>query len=122
MSKPTRTPATAENCKWLRVHLQKFLTPHQTPKEKRRILPESTPALRIRGHLWCRPFWHTKNWVIGFSVSITVRTPSALVVIFFRLLEPLSYVRFDLVKSMQVSLLLIERYPDYFEKKKTTST
>jgi len=63
-----------------------------------------------------------KNWVIGFSVSITVRTPSALVVIFFRLLEPLSYVRFDLVKSMQVSLLLIERYPDYFEKKKTTST
>jgi len=31
---------------------QKFrLTPG--PKEKRRILPESTPALQIRGHLWC---------------------------------------------------------------------
>jgi len=24
-------------------------------EEKRRILPESIPLLRIRGHLWCRP-------------------------------------------------------------------
>jgi len=32
----------------------KFLTPAPGPKEKRRILPESTPALRIHAHL-CRP-------------------------------------------------------------------
>jgi len=44
----------------------KFLIPAPGPKEKRRILPMSTPTLRIRSHLWCRPFWHTKNWVIGF--------------------------------------------------------
>jgi len=31
----------------------KFLTPVPGPKEKRRILPESTPVIRIRPHLWC---------------------------------------------------------------------
>jgi len=41
--------------------------------------------------LWCSPFWHTKNWAIGFVVSITARSASALAVAFFRLLEPLSY-------------------------------
>ena len=30
----------------------KFLTPGPGPKEKRRILPKSNPALRIRCHLW----------------------------------------------------------------------
>jgi len=52
-----------------------------------------------------------KNWVIGFVFSITARTASALAVVFFRLLELLSYVRFDLLKLMH-----------YFEKKKSTYT
>jgi len=43
-----------------------------------------------------------KNWVIGFLFSITARSSSALAVVFFRLLEPLSYVRFDILKLMQV--------------------
>jgi len=30
----------------------KILTPNPGPKEKRRILPESTPPLRVHGHLW----------------------------------------------------------------------
>jgi len=35
----------------------KFLTsgPNQGPKDKRKIQPESTPALRIHGHLWRTP-------------------------------------------------------------------
>jgi len=35
---------------------QKFLTPGTDPglKEKRRILPESTPALRIHDYLWVK--------------------------------------------------------------------
>jgi len=46
----TQTPATAEIEKWLliRVKFCKFLTPGPDPKEKLRILPESTPAIRIR--------------------------------------------------------------------------
>jgi len=31
-----------------------ILTPDPDPKEKRRILPESTPVIRIRSHLWHR--------------------------------------------------------------------
>ena len=31
----------------------KILTQAPDPKGKRRLLPESTPALRIRGHRWC---------------------------------------------------------------------
>jgi len=46
-----------------------------------------------------------KNWVIGSIFSITTRCASALAVVFFRLLEPLSYVRFDILKLMQVSLI-----------------
>jgi len=49
----TETPATAEIEKWFRIRFHffhKFLTPG--PKEKRRILPELTPALRIWSHLW----------------------------------------------------------------------
>jgi len=34
-----------------------------------------------------------RNWVIGFVFSITTRSSSALAVAFFRLPEPLSYVR-----------------------------
>ena len=30
----------------------KFLTPDPVPKEKRRILQESRPVIRIRSHLW----------------------------------------------------------------------
>jgi len=45
-----------------------------------------------------------KNWVIGFVFSITARSAPALAVAFFRLLEPLSQVRFDILKLMQVSL------------------
>ena len=58
-----------------------------------------------QGHLWCRPFWQTKKWVIVFVFLITARSASALTVAFFRLLEPLSYVRFDILMLMQVSLL-----------------
>ena len=50
-----QTPATAEIEKWLRIRsvFPKFLTPgpDQGPKEKRRILPESTQVIRIRSHL-----------------------------------------------------------------------
>ena len=46
-----------------------------------------------------------KNWVIGFVFPITACTASASAVVFFRLLESLSYVHFDLLKLMQVSLL-----------------
>ena len=45
-----------------------------------------------------------KNWVADFVFSITARSASALAVAFFRLLEPLSQVRFDILKLMQVSL------------------
>ena len=37
-----------------------------------------------------------RNWVIGFVFSITACSASVLAVAFFRLLEPLSYVCFDL--------------------------
>jgi len=66
--KTTQTPAAAENEKWLRIRVRffhKFLTPAPSPKEKRRILQEMTPALRIRGHLQCRPSGTLKNWVIS---------------------------------------------------------
>jgi len=39
----------------------KFLTPDPGPKEKRRILLESTPALRIHGHLW----WQRRIFIFG---------------------------------------------------------
>jgi len=48
------TPATAEIEKLTLDPgpvFQKFLTPDPDPIEKRRILPESTPELRIHGHL-----------------------------------------------------------------------
>jgi len=39
------------------------------PKEKRRILPESTPALRIRGHLcWAYEFFQPFSWIEVTSV------------------------------------------------------
>ena len=47
-----QTPATAEMEKWLRIRhvfLQIF---DSGPKEKRRILLESIPVIRIRSHLW----------------------------------------------------------------------
>jgi len=64
------------------------------------------------------PFWHAKDWVICLTFSITARSASASAVVFFGLLEPLSYVLFDILKLMQVILLYIYRYPDYFEKKR----
>jgi len=36
----------------------KFLTPGPCPKEKRRILSESHPVLRIRCHFWCAAHSH----------------------------------------------------------------
>jgi len=46
-----------------------------------------------------------KNWVICFISSITARSASTLAVAFFRFLEPLSYVRFDILELLQLSLL-----------------
>jgi len=37
-------------------------------EKKRRILPESTPALRIRSHLWCTPFCQTK--ILGYWLRL----------------------------------------------------
>jgi len=55
----TQTPATAEIEKWLRIRVrfsQIFDSGSGSgQKEKRRILPESTPALRIRFHLCPEP-------------------------------------------------------------------
>jgi len=51
------------------------------------------------------PSGTVKNWVIGFIFPITARSASALAVAFFRLLEPLSKVRFATLKLMQVSLV-----------------
>jgi len=73
--KTRQTPATAENKKMTPdsgpVYHNFFI---QAPREKRRILPESIPALRIRGHLcflalvggnliWRTDFnwWHQKQ-------------------------------------------------------------
>ena len=57
-------------------------------------------------HLWCRrPFFHIKNRDIVFDFSITANSASTLAVTFFRLLEPCSYVRFDILKLLQVSLM-----------------
>jgi len=50
----TQTPATAEIEKMTPDPVRffhKFLTPGPDPKDKRRVLPESTPALRIHDHL-----------------------------------------------------------------------
>jgi len=46
---------------------QKFLTPgpDPRPKEKRRILPESTPVNRIRSHLWFVPEV-CMDWILDF--------------------------------------------------------
>ena len=48
--------AAAEHDKWhrIRVHVITNVTQARGPgpKEKRRIQPESTPELQIRGHLW----------------------------------------------------------------------
>ena len=50
-----QTPATAEIETWLRIQVP-FFTNYwlrvRKHAETRRILPESTPALRIHGHLW----------------------------------------------------------------------
>jgi len=51
-----QTLATAAEIeKWLQVQVrffQNILTQDPAPKKKHRILPGSTPGLRIRGHLW----------------------------------------------------------------------
>jgi len=56
----TQSPVTAENYKVTPVpgpFFHKLLTLGLDPgrKEKCRILPESTPALRFRYHLWYNP-------------------------------------------------------------------
>jgi len=65
-----------------------FMTPAPGPKEKRRILPESTPHFRSVTTSGVDPSGTLKNWVIGFILSITARSASALAIAFFRLLEP----------------------------------
>jgi len=87
MKKPMKTPLTAENDKWLRSIFHKFSTPDQRPKEKRRILPESTPALRSRDHLCCRPLWHTKKQDYWFRVFNNISCCMCFSCAFFRLLE-----------------------------------
>ena len=72
----------------------------------RKIRGEDKSGLHCsQGHLWCRHFWHANNWFIVFVFLITARNAPAMAVAFFRLLEPLSYIRFDILKLMQVSLL-----------------
>jgi len=50
-----QAPATAENKKWLRIRVQFFtnlwLQIRIRVRKKQRIQPESTPTLRMRGHL-----------------------------------------------------------------------
>jgi len=105
--KTTRTPAAAENEKWLRVSFSQIFYSGLEPD------PKKNPGSR-RSRLWhsgsvttsgVDPSGILTNWVIGFVFSITARSASALAVAFFRLLDPLSYVRFDILKLTQVSLL-----------------
>jgi len=46
----TQTPTTAKIEKWLRFGFSQIFDSGPDSKEKRKIWPESTPALRIRGH------------------------------------------------------------------------
>jgi len=48
-----------------------------------------------------------KSWVIGFHFSITAHSTSALALLW-------------LWQLLQISLLLIHCYPDYFKKNKIT--
>jgi len=75
----------------------KFLSPAPAPgpKEKRKILSKYSGSVAISG---VDPSGTVKNWVIGFIFPITARSASALAVAFFRLLEPFSYVRLDILK------------------------
>jgi len=84
--------------------------------EKATMVQRSSMAIGPKSSLG--PSSTPKNWVISFVFSVTARSASALAVAFFRLLEPFSYGRFDILTLMQASLLQIHRYPDYFEKKR----
>jgi len=60
----------AENKERLRIPapvFHKCLAPGPGPKEKRRILPESAPELRIPDHLWCRPSGTLKTGLLVSS-------------------------------------------------------
>jgi len=113
--KPTQTPATAKNEKWLwmRIFTNFWL------RVWKKNAGSCRSQLRIFG---IQPSATLKNWVIGFVFSITARSASALAVAFYRLLEPLSQVRFVILKLMQLSLPSIHRYryPDYLERKQVT--
>jgi len=105
MKKLTQTLATAENDKWLRVHFSQIFDSGSEPESKTQD-PGGVDWLRHSRAVTTSvvdPYGTLKN--IGFVFSLTVCTASALAVVFFRLLEPLTYVRFDLMKLMQVSLL-----------------
>jgi len=49
----------------------KYLTPDPGPKEKRRILPESTPVFRIRSHLCFR---YDMHWLSTLTSCISWRS------------------------------------------------
>jgi len=63
-----------------------------------------------------------KSWVVGFVFSITACSASALAVAFFHLIEPLSYVRIDILKLLQVSLWRSTVILNTLKKIKKTST
>ena len=58
----------------------KFLTPRRVRKQN---AGSSRSRLRIRIHLWCRPFWHIKKLGYFLTFSITARSASALAVASF---------------------------------------
>jgi len=103
INKPTQTPATAENIKWIRVHFSQIYDSASDPERKTQdLVGVDSGSVATSG---VDPSGTLKNWFIRFLFSITACTASASAVVFFRLLESLSYVRFDLQKLMQVSLL-----------------
>ena len=102
----------------LNADFHKFLT-----SALRRVWKKNAGSCRSQLRIFgIQPSGTLKNWVIGFVFSITARSASALAVAFYRLLEPLSQVRFVILKLMQLSLPSIHRYryPDYLERKQVT--
>jgi len=103
----TQTPV-AENEKWLRIQIRFFTNFLLRRRVRKQNAGSSRSRLRHSGSVVTSgvgPSETLKNWVICLTFSITARTASALAVAFFGLLEPLSYVLYDIFKLMQVSLL-----------------
>jgi len=105
--KTTQTPA-AENEKWLRIQVRFF----RNFWLRRRVWKQNAGSFRSRlrhsesvATSGVGPSGTLKNWVICLNFPITSRSASVLAAAFLGLLEPLSYVLFDILKLMQVSLL-----------------